>query len=74
MYFNNADKYAGGGILEIDNNLGHMEINVPTGWNIVVEIDNSLGGTSYPSENYPDGPKIIIRGDNSLGSVTVQYV
>ena len=74
VYFNNVDKYEGGGVLEIDNNLGHIQINVPTGWNIVMQVDNSLGGTSYPSENYPEGPTLTIIGDNSLGSVAVKYV
>ncbi len=74
IYFDNVEKYEGGGVLEIDNNLGHMSINVPSGWHIIMQIDNSLGGTSAPSENNPDGPVITIKGDNSLGSVSVKYV
>ena len=74
VYFDNVDKYEGGGVLEIDNNLGSMTINVPTGWHIIMKVDNSLGGTSIPSENNPGGPSLRIEGENNLGSVSVKYV
>ena len=74
VYFDNVEKYEGGGVLEIDNNLGSMTINVPSGWHIIMQVDNSLGGTSAPSENNSDGPTITIKGDNNLGSVSVKYV
>ena len=74
VYFENAEKYQGGGVIEIDNNLGSMTINVPSGWHIVMDVDNSLGSTSAPAGDCTDGPTITITGDNSLGSVTVKYV
>lgn len=74
VYFDNVDKYEGGGVLEIDNNLGSMTINVPSGWHIKMDVENSLGGTSIPSENNYDGPILTIKGDNNLGSVSVKYV
>ena len=74
VYFDNVDKYEGGGVLEIDNNLGSMTINVPSGWHIKMDVENSLGGTSIPSENNYDGPILTIKGDNNLGSVSIKYV
>ena len=74
VYFDNVDKYEGGGVLKIDNNLGSMTINVPSGWHIKMDVENTLGGTSIPSENNYDGPILTIKGYNNLGSVSVKYV
>jgi hypothetical protein len=74
VFFENTDKYEGGGVLEIENNLGAMTINVPSSWHIIMQIDNSLGASSRPSEDNPDGPVITIKGENNLGSVAVKYV
>lgn len=74
VFFENVDKYEGGGVLNIENNLGAMTINVPSSWHIIMQVDNSLGGSKRPSEDNADGPVITIKGDNNLGSVTVKYV
>ena len=70
---NGADKYEGGGVLEIDNNLGSMDIHVPADWHIIMQVDNSLGATSEP-DDIGNGPTLTIRGDNNLGSVSVDRV
>lgn len=74
VFFENVDKYEGGGVLEIENNLGSMTINVPSSWKVDMEIDNSLGGSSKPSGENADGPTLKIRGENNLGGVSVKYV
>lgn len=74
VFFENTDKYEGGGVLEIENNLGSMTINVPSSWKVDMEIDNSLGGSSKPSGENADGPTLKIRGENNLGGVSVKYV
>ncbi len=75
IYFENADKYEGGGTLYIDNNLGATEINVPSSWRYAQSIDNSLGSVTTPLEcGDPDGPLLIIKGDNNLGAVSIEFV
>lgn len=73
VFFENVDKYEGGGVLEIENNLGSMDIHVPTDWHIIMQVDNSLGATSEP-DDIGNGPTLTIRGDNNLGSVSVDRV
>lgn len=73
VYFENTDKYEGCGVLEIENNLGAMQINVPSDWHIIMQVDNSLGGTSAPEDN-GDGPTLTIKGENNLGSVLVDRI
>lgn len=74
VHFENVDKYEGGGVIMIENNLGAMVINVPMGWCVVTDIENSLGASTKPSEENSCGPVITIKGDNNLGSVNIKYV
>ena len=74
VHFENVEKYEGGGVIMIENNLGAMVINVPAGWSIVTDIDNSLGASNKPSDDNSGGPVITIKGDNNLGSVNIKYV
>ena len=74
IHFENVEAYEGGGVLMIDNNLGSMVINVPSGWCIVCEVENSIGASSKPSEENPDGPVLVVKGDNNLGNVSIKYV
>ena len=74
VFFENIEKYEGGGVLEIENNLGSMTINVPSSWKIDMEIENSLGGSSKPNCDGVEGPTLKIRGENNLGGVSVKYV
>ena len=74
VYFDNTDKYTGGGVLEIYNNIGAITVNVPSGWNVVMKIDNSLAHSSGPDNNNPNGPSLTLIGDNNLGNISVEYV
>ena len=73
--FENADKYEGGGILHIDNNLGSTKIEVPSSWRYTYDIDNSLGSVSASNDDGdPAGPLLVIKGENNLGSVSITLV
>ena len=74
IHFENVEAYESGGVLMIDNNLGSMVINVPSGWCIVSDIESSIGASSKPSEENPDGPVLTVKGENNLGSVSIKYV
>ncbi len=73
VFFENTDKYEGGAVLDIDNDLGSVIINVPENWHVIVKIDNSLGSIQVPKTN-ATGPSLILTGDNDLGSVVIKTV
>lgn len=73
VFFENIDKYEGGGVLALENNLGTTTVNVPKDWRVVMDIHNSLGHGSAPT-NETSGPLLIIKGENNLGSVNVKRV
>ncbi len=73
--FENAEKYAGGGTLHVDNNLGSMVVEVPASWRYIHNIDNSLGSVAATAdEGDPNGPLLKIEGDNNLGSLSIKFV
>ena len=77
VFFENIESYTGDKTLHIENHLGSMEINVPKEWRVVINIENTLGGASYPDEeeNGDNDKKILyINGENNLGSISIEYV
>ncbi len=73
IFFGNTDKYEGGGVLEIENNLGSVTVNVPDGWKVLMNIDNSLGHVDTP-ECEGNDPTLTIKGENNLGNVSIKRV
>ena len=71
VFFENEDKYEGGGVLSIDNNLGSIVVTVPESWNVISKIDNNLGSLTIPKPN-TNGPVLTVMGDNNLGSVVIK--
>ena len=77
VFFENIESYTGDKTLHVENHLGSMEINVPKEWRVVINIENTLGGASYPDEeeNGDNDKKILyINGENNLGSISIEYV
>lgn len=75
VFFTNIDSYDGNGKIEIENNLGHVEIHVPPEWVVSCKIDNNLGSVSAPKPRDKSGEEelktLYITGDNNLGSVEI---
>ncbi len=74
VYFSNAESYNGGMTLLIHNELGAMNINVPSEWNVVTNIENQLGAVTTPAENESTGKTLFINGLNELGAVNIKRV
>ncbi len=72
--FDNVEAYKGGATLEVENNLGSMDIYAPKEWNVTVRVDSSMGSVSKVGLCTQNGPDLLITGDCNLGSVTVYYV
>lgn len=70
--FENAENYTGGGVLNVENNLGSTAICVPSNWKLDCEIENNLGRVRNFVGNNTNGPVLTVRGENNLGSVVIQ--
>lgn len=71
IYFSNIESYGGNKTLDVHNELGSMQIHVPSQWRIVTSVSNSLGSVSEP-EDKGSGDKVIrITGTNDLGSLRI---
>lgn len=74
VHFENIDAYRGGGVLHVENNLGSVNIHVPSSWRVDVQIENSLGVVQCPNFRNTDGPLLVIMGENQLGKISVMTV
>lgn len=74
--FVNADRYEGGGTLNVTNKLGTTEIYVPKSWKVRSSIDLSLGDVEDGCDENPEGdaPVINVVITNKLGSVEIKRV
>ena len=69
--FVNVDMFSGYGELEIDNNMGAINVRVPDDWKIVNEMRSSFGPTNSV-EGGAEGKVLVIKGSNSMGAVNVE--
>lgn len=73
VWFENTDRYGGGGVLSVENNLGAMTVHVPEGWIVDVHVENNLGALSVPDSDGAEGPRLTVKGENNLGAMTIRY-
>ena len=73
--FDSPEKYFGGGVLHLENNLGSIVVEIPKEWRFETDVDKFLGSVQIPRENRDlTAPLIKIFVENNLGSVTLKYV
>lgn len=74
IFFVNTENYTSGGTVSIYNNLGSTVIHVPSDWRPIVDIDNSLGSVSVPTQQEGICKILNIVGENNLGSINIKTV
>ncbi len=76
VYFENAENYNGGGVLNIENHMGALNIHIPKDWTVIERIDNNIGKVkvvqSYGIKS--TDKTITITGECHMGTVTIDYV
>lgn len=77
VFFTNIQMYSGNGIVNLENNMGRMEIHLPKDFTADIKIENNLGNIDIPEPINNSGFKILnsisISGENNLGQITVVY-
>ena len=73
VYFENADKYAGGGVLNIKCELGNLEIHVPSEWWLATDIETTLGNTEVEQGGNESGPLLTIKGICNKANVQITF-
>ncbi len=74
VHFVSPEEYEGGGVLCLENNLGHLIVNVPSDWNVKCDIENNLGHVSGYRACDGNERLLYIRGENNLGKITIEYI
>lgn len=70
VFIENAELYTGGGVIEVQNDLGKTTVHIPQGWAVDNRVNASLGSVrcSVPSEG---SPLITLIGSCDLGDVSI---
>ena len=54
---------------------GNMELYVPAGWNVVINIDNSFGGVEESGHGNPNGENtLFVSGEVSFGHMIIHHI
>lgn len=73
-HITNREAYRGDGVITIRDNLGKVDLYLPSNWNIVVNCRDNLGKVNVPDQD--DGvfdKSITIEVRDNIGSVNVKY-
>ena len=58
--------------LEVSNNLGEMNINVPPSWTVVCNVNKLLGSVNVrPDPAVKGTTTLIVNGENNLGQISI---
>ena len=75
VFFSNTQGYLGESSLSIENNLGSVVLHVPEDWQVIPNVENSLGSVHFkPAPHLNVEKRLVLRGENNLGSIVVKYV
>lgn len=70
--FENAEEYSGGGLLNVENNMGSMVIIIPADWKLDCQIENNIGAIKNECGIGGKGPSLTVTGENNMGSVLIK--
>lgn len=75
IYLTNATLAGGCASVDFDNVFSHINIYVPSTWNVVENTESVFANVNYRGHNFPDGQnRLNVIGDNVFGSINIIYV
>ncbi len=73
VYFQNVELYEGGGVLEINNTCGNVDIYLPENWCVINETDNFMGDVKTAGTDPLNGKPLRVVGKNNFGEIKFHY-
>lgn len=74
LYFDKCLLHSNGAQIYIDASFSGIELFLPKEWNVVNQIETSLGGVEIKGAFTPSGPLVMLTGKASLSGITVRAV
>ena len=75
VYFDHVSLHPDGASVQVDCSLGSMELFIPRNWNVILNIEMTLGNVDEePRTQNPGGPTLTIAGDIQLANVSIRYI
>lgn len=73
VYFTNRESYAGGGVVNICDNMGNIVVHVPGDWQVITTASDNLGNVSVPEHEGVAGKSLELRITDNMGKITVVF-
>ncbi len=75
VYFNDALPVEGTARVRLESSFGSMVLYVPSDWRVVLNVENSFGGTTQKGQCSPDGRNVLyVDGEVSFGGLQIRYI
>lgn len=71
VYFQNIEDYEGGGVLEVDNSFGAIQIHVPAEFNVIEGITREFASVETEGKCNSEGKTLTIKGHTKFGAVEI---
>lgn len=75
VYFDNAVITSGRAVIDLDVSFSGVELYIPKDWNIINEVNTSLGGMEEKNRRTDSvSPTVTMTGNVSFGGVEIIYI
>ena len=75
VYFDNSTISKDGAVIRIDASLAGVELYVPKSWNIINDVQATLGAVEEKNRHYgTEGPVVTLTGNIQLGAIDIIYI
>ena len=74
VFFQNNEMFEGDAVMEIANNFGQIELNIPAEWNVKYKVKNTFGNAHISGKANVGGKLLTLVGSNSFGNVRVRFI
>lgn len=75
VYFNDALPMEGTVRVRMESSFGNMVLYVPSDWKVVLNVENSFGGTTQKGQCSPDGRNVLyVDGEVNFGGLQIRYI
>lgn len=74
-YFTDAQLKEGTAEVIVDNSFGSTILYIPADWKVIMNVDNSFGGTNEKGQCNPEGSLVLyVKGEVAFGRLQIRYI
>lgn len=75
VYFTDAQLKEGTAEVIVENSFGSTILYIPADWKVIMNVDNSFGGTNERGQCNPEGSLVLyVKGEVAFGRLQIRYI